>query len=63
MVLIRVQYDGYNKRFTVIDRDLLRSLSDGETYMLVADVSTRDLELKQSGEIQSEDEYLHCGMT
>ena len=63
MVLIRVQYDAYNKHFTVIDRELLRSLSDGETYMLVAEVSTRDLELKQSAETQAEEEYLHCGMT
>jgi hypothetical protein len=63
MVLIRVQYDGYNKRFTVIDRDLLRSLADGETYMLVADVSTKDLELKSSAEIQPPEEYLLCGMT
>jgi hypothetical protein len=62
MVLIRVQYDAYNKHFTVIDRDLLRSLADGETYMLIADVSTKDLELKHA-ETQTEDEYLLCGMT
>ncbi len=63
MILIRVQYDAYNKRFTVIDRDLLRSLADGEIYMLVADVSAKDLELKPSAEAQAAEEYLLCGMT
>jgi hypothetical protein len=63
MVLIRVQYDAYNKRFTVIDRDLLRSLADGETYMLVADVSAKGLESKPAAETQAVEEYLLCGMT
>jgi hypothetical protein len=63
VVLIRVQYDAYNQHFTVIDRDLLRSLTDRETYMLVADVSIEDLKLKQSAETQAEEECLLYGMT
>jgi len=48
MVLIKVQYDAYNRRFNVIDRELARTLEDGETYMVIADVLLKDLELKQS---------------
>jgi hypothetical protein len=44
MVLIKVQYDAYNRQFKVIDRELARILEDGETYMLIADVSIKDLE-------------------
>jgi hypothetical protein len=54
MVLIKVQYDAYNRQFKVLDGELTRILEDGETYVLIADVSIKDLELKQSGEIQSE---------
>jgi hypothetical protein len=54
MVLIKVQYDAYNRQFKVLDKVLAGILEDGETYMLIADVSIKDLELKQSGEIQSE---------
>ena len=53
MVLIKVQYDAYNRQFKILDRELARSLEDGETYMVIADVSVRDLELKQSVEITS----------
>jgi len=52
MVLIRVQYDAYNRQFKLIDRELARTLEDGETYMLIADVSVRNLESKQDTEIQ-----------
>ena len=45
MVLIKVQYDAYNRRFNVIDREMARTLEDGETYMVIADVSLKDLEL------------------
>ena len=54
MVLIKVQYDAYNRQFKVIERELARILVDGETYMLVADVSPTDLELKQSMGVPSE---------
>ena len=52
MVLIKVQYDAYNRQFKVVDRELARILEDGETYMLIADVSIKDLELKQSLEAE-----------
>jgi len=51
MVLIKVQYDAYNKQFKILDRELARTLEDGETYMLIADVSIKDLELNPSVEI------------
>jgi hypothetical protein len=54
MVLIKVQYDAYNRQFKILDRELARTLQDGEIYMLIADVSITDLELKQSVEIPSE---------
>jgi hypothetical protein len=43
MVLIKVQYDAYNRQFTPLDGQLLKPLEDGETYMLIADVSVEDL--------------------
>jgi hypothetical protein len=54
MVLIKVQWDAYNRQFKLLDRELARTLEDGETYMLIADVSVRDLESKQDIEIHSE---------
>ena len=54
MVLIKVQYDAYNRRFNVIDREMARTLEDGETYMVIADVLLKDLELKQSMGVPSE---------
>ena len=53
MVLIKVQWDAYNREFKLLDRELARTLEDGETYMLIADVSVRDLESKQDMEIPS----------
>ena len=53
MVLIKVQWDAYNRQFKLLDRELACTLEDGETYMLIADVSVRDLELKQEMEIHS----------
>jgi hypothetical protein len=53
MVLIKVQWDAYNRQFKLLDRELARTLEDGETYMLIADVSVRDLESKQEMEIYS----------
>ena len=43
MVLIKVQYDAYNRQFKPLDRELTHLLEDGETYMLIADVSIEDL--------------------
>jgi hypothetical protein len=43
MVLIKVQYDAYNRQFTPLDGQLLKLLEDGETYMLIVDVSVEDL--------------------
>ncbi len=54
MVLIKVQWDAYNRQFKLLDRKLARTLEDGETYMLIADVSVSDLESKQDMEIHSE---------
>ena len=45
MVLIKVQYDGYNRQFRLIDSELRHSLEDGETYVLIADVSPQDVAL------------------
>ena len=54
MVLIKVQYDGYNRHFKVIDRELARTLEDGETYVVIADVSVEDLKLAQPVDIAPE---------
>jgi hypothetical protein len=50
MVLIKVQYDGYNRQFKLIDRELAHVLDDGETYMLIADVSLEDLKVRTVAE-------------
>jgi len=49
MVLIKIQYDAYNRQFKILDRELARILKDGENYMLIADISVKDLELRPSG--------------
>ena len=54
MVLIKVQYDAYNRQFKILDRELARILKDGETYMLIADISVKDLELRSSEDVQAE---------
>jgi hypothetical protein len=43
MVLIKVQYDAYNRQFRLLSGDLRHSLEDGETYVLIADVSAQDV--------------------
>jgi hypothetical protein len=53
MALIKVQWDAYNRQFKLLDREVARTLEDGETYMLIADVSVRGLESKQDIEIPS----------
>jgi hypothetical protein len=54
MVLIKVQWDAYNRQFKLLDRQSASTLEDGETYMLVADVSVKDLESRQEMEVQTE---------
>jgi len=44
MVLIKVQYDAYNRQFTPLNGQSLKVLEDGETYVLIADVSVEDIE-------------------
>jgi hypothetical protein len=53
MVLIRVQYDAYNRQFKLLDRQLVHLLEDGETYVLLADVSLEDLKPADDAEIPS----------
>jgi hypothetical protein len=54
MVLVKVQYDAYNRQFKLLDRELAGTLEDGEIYILIADVWVKDLESKQNSEIQSD---------
>ena len=54
MVLIRVQYDAYNRQFKLLDRDRLAALEDGETYVLIADVSVEDLRRTAISDVRSE---------
>jgi hypothetical protein len=55
MVLIKVQYDAYNRQFKLLDRELAHVLDDGETYMLIADVSLEDLKPAGDAEIATSD--------
>ena len=55
MVLIKVQYDGYNRQFKLLDRELAHLLDDGETYMLVADVSIEDMKVRTAAEPSSDE--------
>ena len=51
MVLIKVRYDAYNRQFKLVDRELAHILEDGETYVVLADVSIRDLEPSKDAEV------------
>ena len=53
MVLVKVQYDAYNRQFKLLDRELARALDDGEIYVLIADVATEDLKLPPNTEAPS----------
>ena len=53
MILIKVQYDAYNRQFKLLDRQLARVLEDGETYILIADVSIKDLGSTQYTKVPS----------
>jgi len=50
VVLIKVQYDAYNRQFKLLDRDLARKLEDGQTYLLIADVSIDEVVAAQKTE-------------
>jgi hypothetical protein len=57
MVLIKVQYDAYNRQFKLLDGECRKALEDGEIYMLIADVSLEDLksaEVARSGPVLEE---------
>ena len=54
MVLIKVRYDAYNRQFKLVDRELAHTLEDGETYVVIADVSVRDLEPSKEAEVLPE---------
>lgn len=41
MRFLRVQYDGYNRQFKLMDRGLSSEIQDGRTY-LIADLSLTD---------------------
>jgi hypothetical protein len=56
MVLIKVQFDAYNRQFKLLDRELVHALEDGETYVLLADVSVEDLKL--TAQVKREAEVL-----
>jgi hypothetical protein len=54
MVLIKVRYDAYNRQFKVMDRELVHILEDGETYVVMADVSVGDLKPSTDPEVLPE---------
>jgi hypothetical protein len=54
MVLIKVRYDAYNRQFKVMDRELAHILEDGETYVVMADVSIGDLGPTEEPEVSPE---------
>jgi len=53
MVLIKVQYDAYNRQFKLVDGESTHTLVDGENYLLIAEVSTKDLNLTPADNIQT----------
>ena len=55
MLLVRVQYDGYNRQFKLLDRDLVGKLEDGASYLLIADISTQEIVSPQTvdGEMET----------
>ena len=48
MVLLHVEYDAYTRQFKLIDHEMAHALVDGETYMVLADVSVQDLVTEQA---------------
>jgi len=56
MVLIRVQYDAYNRQFTPLKGQSLKLLEDGETYVLIADVSVEDIHSAKTEIVRDDNE-------
>ena len=54
MVLVKVRYDAYNRQFKLVDRELAHLLEDGETYVVLADVSVADLKPSKEAEVLPE---------
>ena len=54
MVLIKVRYDAYNRQFKLVDQELAHILEDGETYVVMADVSIGDLRPTENPEVLPE---------
>ena len=44
MIRIKVEYDAYNRRFQLRDREFGSVLEDGAIYELVVDIGTGDLD-------------------
>jgi hypothetical protein len=58
MVLIKVQYDAYNRQFKLCDRQWTNTLTDGETYLLMADLSVDDPALAEDVQISPETQHV-----
>jgi len=54
MVLIKVRYDAYNRQFKLVDRESAQVLEDGETYVVLADVSVGDIVPSKDPEVLPE---------
>ena len=48
MVLIKVHYDAYNRQFKLLDRELAHRLVDGESYLIIADLSSEERSVEES---------------
>ena len=53
-MVLRVQYDAYNRQFKLLDRELARVLEDGQTYLLIADVSIEESSFPDDAGIPSD---------
>ena len=58
MVLVKVQYDAYNRQFKLLDRELAHTLVDGESYLLIADLPSEERSLAASDLAPVEIEHL-----
>jgi len=45
MMMVRIQYDGYNRYFKILDHELDRLFEDGDVYILVVSGSENDPEI------------------
>jgi hypothetical protein len=58
MVLIKVQYDAYDRRFKLVDRELMQELKDGEIYTLLVDITLEDLKPTGIADVPAEVEHV-----